>query len=927
MKYTPSQLEATQTLDENLQIVACAGSGKTQVVAQRIVNILKRSGPNAVDPKSIVAFTFTEKAAAELKSRVLSLCRQELGNINGLAEMYVGTIHSWCFSVLQEYKFGYQKYSVLDEIKLKLFVDRQYKKCGMTELLKLGSDVEAPLKRYVHTGLYLGILATIRESQLVVGSEHSEKLTKALSMYENTLRESGYLDFTMLMTDAVAEIKSGKEVYSHLKSTLKYLVVDEYQDVNPIQEALIRELSDMGCNLCVVGDDDQNIFQWRGSDIDYILNFQQRYGNVKRITLEDNFRSTDGIIGLSTDVIARNTNRLAKQMRVPDGGAHDGQVYERNDILLNEYDTEEEEMTFIVETIKKLHGQPFKDKNGYRKIEYSDFAILLRKWYKAEVVTEKLKAAGIPYITGGVAKLFESIEVVAALGIFEYLSNRIEADELSSRWVGVSAAIDVNRLARAISALDAKRPTPDTFYHDFSLQEILWQFMEDAGIVEEAFVGGTGVFDYAPEEIVFYNLGKFSQVINDFETINFKSSDSVYNLQAFLSFIEYAADGYYPEGWTENTHLTPKAVQVMTVYQAKGLEFPAVFVPGLNRNYFPASGVGGLNTWHFVDQTVVENAQRYRGGIEDERRLLYVACTRSQKYLFVSRAPENHPWYKKPSAFRNEIAGSEFVISAKDPQFGFPTGVVLVEQDNRSPVVLNFSVLKNFYECPYRFKLVSVFGFCYPLNIRMGYGQSLHNILMELHVRGQRGDELSPAVLEETIERHIHFPYASKKIMEEMGEKVSVVVAKYVEQNRDLFKDIEYVEKSIEIDLDDRVLVNGRMDLIVKRTTTGTQETTIIDFKSKEDVQSQSISMEQLSLYGLGYKELTGTNADFVQIYDLDANKGLRHSLSEAMLEETKNKIKGVATQIRANDFPRVHVKKTCNACMQRQVCSGARLK
>src|SRR5690606_1349019 len=135
-------------------------------------------------------------------------------------------------------------------------------------------------------------------------------------------------------------------------------------------------------------------------------------------------------------------------------------------------------------------------------------------------------------------------------------------------------------------------------------------------------------------EVVYYNLGMFSQIINDFETIHFKDKPT-FKLDRFLNFLQYSADGYYPEGWLNNSLKTPNAVQIMTVFQSKGLEFPVVFVPGLNKNYLPIKKPGGKQIWHYIDRQWIKDQERYEGGTEDERRLFYVAITRSQKYLFI----------------------------------------------------------------------------------------------------------------------------------------------------------------------------------------------------------------------------------------------------------------------------------------------------
>lgn len=196
LSYTPAQILAIHTLDKNLQIIACAGSGKTQVISQRIINLLKEKSD--VRPTNITAFTYTEKAAGELKSRILRLCRDQLGDILGLAEMYVGTIHSWCLKALQEHIYEYEKFSVLDEVTQKLFIDRNFSRIGMKEL-----DME----RYKDTGLFMALMTILRESELTNESAVPGKIKIALQQYEETLHNAAYFDFTAIMKKALSHLQ------------------------------------------------------------------------------------------------------------------------------------------------------------------------------------------------------------------------------------------------------------------------------------------------------------------------------------------------------------------------------------------------------------------------------------------------------------------------------------------------------------------------------------------------------------------------------------------------------------------------------------------------------------------------------------------------------------------------------------------------
>lgn len=926
--YTTEQQKAFNCLDDNLQIIACAGSGKTEVISKRVINLLKSE---RALPENIIAFTYTEKAAGELKNRIYTMAEAELGNIKGLADMYIGTIHGWCFKMLQENHFDYQKYEVLDEIRLKLFVDRNFKTIGMTDIHWIDNP-ENPMKMFVDTTKYIQLMNIIREAKLKPGKSLPNHIIEAKRKYEQTLMENGYLDFSMIMTKAKEHLSEKGAFYNKVVNKLKYLTVDEYQDINPIQEDIIKILFETGINICVVGDDDQNIFQWRGSDISYILNFEKDYGKTKKVEtakLIENFRSSRGIVDVAQKLITSNVNRLEKKMQ-----SQNQQSYERDNILFNAFNNEDEENEYIAKTISILRGKEFKDKNDgiSRGLDYSDFCILIRKWSKAEKIIETFDRKGIPYITGGVNKLFETNEVKASLGIFEFLNGNINEDDLQLLWKNVSdGQISKEKVRYAIDDLKTKKPIAnETFYYEFILQRIFWDFLDKAEIREETLSNNIDKHENTRAEIILYNLGKFSQVINDFESINFKTGNTPYFLFTFLNFVKHAAIDYYPEGWINSTYKTPNAVQIITVHQAKGLEFPVVFIPGMNKNYFPSKRMGGVSEWKFLDETIIEGAERYRGKDENnegERRLFYVAITRSKKYLFITRAPhQSNRLYQKPSEFLDEIRESQYIISSPNEHYTNLNTLKPTAQDATNNIELNFSILKDFFLCSYKFKLNSIYGFAAPLSPFMGFGQTIHNTLAEVHKRSYDGESINENDSEEIINRHENLPYAPPKAKADMEQSLRELVTKYIRDNKKDFKNIEFVEKSIQLNLGDGIFVSGKIDLIKKIDFEGNLETTIIEFKSKFQSQENEITKEQLYLYGLGHQELTGKKADFINIYVLDpddGSKGFNEKLDNEHLFFIQNKIRSVVDKIRSKNFNKVNKWDICKKCDQKSLCSG----
>ena len=923
MQYSIQQINAINTIDSDLQIIACAGSGKTQVISKRISNILKI--PNVL-PSNIVAFTYTEKAAVELKNRILKITDQDGIKRLGMSELFVGTIHSWCLKILQEYILEFQKYGVLDEVKLKLLLDRYYYSSSeYTERVTSGMK-ELGLKIYTETKIYMQLMTILRESEIDI-DKVPENIKQAKIQYETLLHNQCFFDFTMVLSELLNQLEKNPLLNIKLKEKIKYLVVDEYQDINPVQEKIINHLYSLGANVCVVGDDDQTIYQWRGSDLNNILNFEKRYSNVKVIKLEDNYRSSSAIVSTALKTIQHNQERKEKEMK-----ASGSLKYELGDVLYNTFQDTEKEINFIINQVQKLRGISFQDKDITRGLDYGDFCILVRAWSKAAEIKEKLERTNIPFVVTGVSELFKTTEVKAAKSIFDYLAGKVDSSILKDFWEAAGIQISEISFLRAKQKLDERKPRKNQFFDEFCIQDIFQEFMELCGITEDSI----SIQNVVPQnqfyfsEIKFYNLGQFSHVIDDFEIVNYNSAP-VSKLNNFLNFLEYAAKDYYPEGWLSNTFKTLNAVTIMTVHQAKGLEFPVVFIPGMNKNYFPTKGQGGASVWSkFKDEIplFVKNYERYKGdkdNYEDERRLFYVALTRSQKFLFISRAPvEGNKLYQKESLFCNEVSHSDYIYSDLNPSYSNRESSKPEPKKETTNIFLNFSLVKDYFECPYRFKLCSMYGFVSPLNMRLGHGKSIHNVLMDIHRRFLDGEEVFANQLNSLLDIHYFLPYANPDgiVFKDMLKSARESVEIYYRENKDSFKDIEFAEKDIEIFLGDGIIVNGRIDLVKKKNLDGSIETTIIDFKSVKDAQTVNISMDQLMLYAIGYKELTGEKADFLSIYNLDENRPHKQRLEENHLETTKNNIISAANHIRSNDFKKTNLESHCMTCKYNRVCS-----
>lgn len=910
MEFTKYQLEAITHRAGNLQLIACAGSGKTEVVARRVANLLKPSGGEALAPANIVAFTFTDKAAAELKERIVTRCREELGDIHGLAEMYVGTIHAFCLDLIKTEAPKYLKYEILNEVQQSLFIDRNSAKSGLTTSTDLAGK---SLKRYVDTGRYLAAVSILREADLNDRKLKDCSVVQGLETYRQLLDDKSYLDYSSILEAAVDVLTNDKGLRKRIAKRVRHVIVDEYQDVNPIQEAIVWLLHDLGATICVVGDDDQTIYQWRGSDVTNILEFAKRYPKVTQVRLEENFRSSEGVVETARAFIEQNHERLPKAMK-PTAA----QSYEPGDIVALGFDSPDAEAEYIADTIKALRGVAIRDDKQERGISWSDMAILLRSVdANGEPITHALERAGIPFIVEGMKNLFAAREAEAARQLFYFMDGRVDVDALEAAWEEARLGAPKASLKAAVRTAEKTRDQiakeDDTArFGYYSIQRQFLAFLDEAGIREEAIPDGRG-------EVVFYNLGKFSQLISDFETINYQSKPTE-KYRSFADFLHYRAEGTYPEGWQENQYANPDAVRIMTVHKAKGMQWPVVFVPALLKNRFPSKKQGGRSVWHLIPKEAVNGQERYGGTIEDERRLFYVAMTRAQKFLHLTWAPvPDNQLFQRVSEFWENVLASKWVKRR-------PTDCSKHKRLPPTPrlgvanVVLSFSDLKYFFECPYQFKLRILYGFNAPIHEALGYGKSLHDALAEVHARAIRGDITSDAEVPRLVEMHLHAPYAYPALRAKLEQAAHKVLRDYLQDNRPLFDKLEFSEKQIDINLGDGVSVIGRIDLVRRLDT---NETTIVDLKSTDRAQAEDVTETQLHIYALGYQELTGRNADYVEIYNLDERQRKPRSIDNDFMEDVKNHVRDAADALRNGSMPVKPAQKKCAACDYRGMCTA----
>ena len=626
MELTAEQLEAINEIEHNLQIIACAGSGKTEVIVRRIANILDKK--SETHPENIVAFTFTEKAADSMKNRI----RQTLSESGKeLTEgMYVGTIHGFCFHLLNKYSDHFKDFKVLDTVKSHLFVARYYNECGMSDL---------DLNPYsVNVKLFLECIDKLVDD-FSNNDRWEEMHRNVFDKYRACLYAHKYIDFALLIFEAIQQIKSNPIVKNYL-STIKYLIVDEYQDIDDLQEKLIQLFAKHGTNICVVGDDDQTIYQFRGSNADNMICFSDRYSDVSQIRIEKNFRCAASIVDVAAHVIGFNKNRIQKMMvsEVTNNGV--------SSVTAKRFDLQHDEYKAISEQITTLHA---------RGIPYSEVAILVRKGKYINPICLSLETNGIPYISDSAEHFFKGIYFKRFVNTLRTLVD-INKAKLYECWQGY---VDENHFNMGFRYLrqEARRGGNGRV---LPLSSLFKEFLNKIDFLN------VNVIDIKDRQEA---LEGFSTILDDYDEI-YQDSQFSYRITGLLKFLDTQAVDEYKYHNFKIKQIQEDSVQVMTIHKSKGLEFNTVFLPELEEGVFPVSNTGGRKYWHILGGIFEENRSKFIGNIEeDERKLFYVAITRAKQNLFLYYDLST----KNLSRFVKEAADSSFLdIDKADLHYKIP---------------------------------------------------------------------------------------------------------------------------------------------------------------------------------------------------------------------------------------------------------------
>jgi DNA helicase II / ATP-dependent DNA helicase PcrA len=902
-------LQAVRHRGGHLQIIAAAGSGKTEVVSQRVADLLAERVP----PDGIVAFTFTERAAKELSNRIARRVEERLGTaaLDQLNGLFVGTIHGYCFRFLQQRVPRYETYDVLDDNQLTAFLSREAKSLEVRQLDPAGRD-----RLFASIAAFLASVAVV-ENELLNPVTLPDPFGTVLRSYYDRLDRYRLLTYGQQVVRAVCELERS-ELAAEVHATLRHLIVDEYQDVNPAQERLIRLLVGSDTELCVVGDDHQAIYQWRGSDVSNIVRFTERYSGVTTFEITTNRRSRPAIIDAANRLSATILGGIDKTMlsaRPPASAGGPGVVLWRT---LNESD----EAGWIAGMIDQLAG---------KGVAYRDIAVLVRTRAAYPRLMEAFATFGIPVQPGGRSGLFDQPDAVVLGQTIAWLTDLDWRDTY-----GPPRAITDDNLLDAYQQIFALPAGIVRGLRRFLLEwkGIVPSEKRTANLVGELYelLKELDVRSWDLTDPLAVNrlgtLARFSSLLVDYESVRRRARPDPdtpgeqvggqdrgiwYYRNLGLHIINYAQGAY--EGFDGEAGYALDAVDLTTVHRAKGLEWPVVFVPSLTSGRFPSGKTGRQQEWLVPRDRFA--AERYEGSDADERRLFYVAMTRARDWLSISRHERVTKNAVGASPYYRELADLE--IAPEDVR---PSAVEPSSEGEDDPISITYSELALFLDCGMAFRLRNLVGFQPRLAPELGYGKAVHHVMRAVAEATQSsGTVPTPSEIDRILDNSFFLPTANKVAHRQLKDAARRLVANYVaEHTEDLYR-IWETERPFELHLDG-VIVAGRADVILDEEGGVPTALAIVDYKTSTvgDVHDHAL---QLQVYSdAGRRE--GLDVRGAYVHDLKAGRRDPVPVDPAAIVGAEQTVSEAAVRIRAREYT-AKPGARCRGCEVRTICKSAR--
>lgn len=840
--------------------MAGPGAGKTRVLVERVAYLIKKK---SVNPENILVITFTVKAAEELKARLSHCIGPEIKS------MQVSTIHSFCHDLLQNYSDFHDygaTFDVLDEEMQLMFIRSNFYKLGLKKLVKM-SQLQEVVHFFNQCSENCISPSSLGES-LQKNYPDNEKYQVFCQVYKNyldLLREEKKIDFPGLQQEVLKLLISHEDVLDSVRNQYQFILVDEYQDTNPIQDKFFELISQPDRNICVVGDEDQSIYAFRGADPKNFIKFRDKYRS-SYVTLDKNFRSTSNIVNLF-DQFMDGYHQIPKKIEPSRECGNDIIVLKSEDIY--------EEAKNVVQTIIEMKENKIIPHYGY-------VALLFRSVrYHGQEIIKELKKQGIPYKVRGQGSLLARDEIRTMLYMLSYVD---PPDYKFARWkswwnLSMFETEFMNLNPETISTLEKQEK-------EFDLSKLIKksQFKE-IGIKSNEDIKKLMGLNLLKEELSkekkdilslyykildisgylkwlisegstrsqekIYNLAKLSQIINKYESMNRnpKIKDFMWYLNLLPKNMEY----------DEETIETEDAVRLMTVHQAKGLEFPVVFVCSVIKNRFPGRKKPDRSLVPLPRELFLKYQNENVSSLSEddlildefemeERRLFYVAMTRAQDILVVSSADKINVKRVGYSPYVKEIEKIEKVRNRCDELKTCDE----YEINDEKLVSLSYSSIESYNACPFMYQMMYEYGFQYPPAYMQNYGAILHNSLHKIHLCMKQHEEVNGAVIRHIVNKCWVTLYNNEKKDLTQRRILERDLLNYYHDMKDYIREVKSTEEPFSIPRMN-MEIKGRTDLIIENSK---GETELIDFKARSRKGIEETNVEfQLKMYEYALKD------------------------------------------------------------------------
>ncbi len=963
-----AQKQAVEYTDGPLLIVAGAGTGKTTVITEKILYLIEEK---KVDPANILALTFTEKAAKEMEERVESM----LGL--GIYDMHISTFHAFCQEMLEEYGL---EVGLPNQFKLMTDTDawllmREY-------IYNFDLDYYRPLgnpTRHVHEMLkhfskckdelitpaqYLEYAENLKLDGDDVHTEERNKyieIANAYHKYNQLLLDNSALDFGDLIFYTIKLIQERPSVKKKFQDRFKYILVDEFQDVNWAQYVLTRLLSQQA-QLTVVGDDDQSIYAFRGASVSNILRFQEDFSNAKNIVLNENYRSGQEVLDIAyTSIQNNNPDRLEVKLQIDKKLQSLGAI-QKSEVQHVHAPTLDDEVKSVVQEIITL-------KQENPETVWDDFAILVRANSHAEPFIRGLQNAGIPYEFLAAVGLFKQPIVMDAINFFKVVDYHHDSP----------AMYRVLRMpCLQFSEEDMQKVTSTAKQKTLSYYEIIKRAAE-FHLSPEGIEVGNKIIGLIQETVQKARTEKPSKLLHHFfeesgcsKYLIQKESEGdstiihqVHHLQQFFEMLaryeENTPDAHL-KGFLEQYNYileagdegrmfqpsdTPDSVNIMTIHGSKGLEFKYVFIVNMVEDRFPTRRRG--EAIELPEDLINEKLPEGDYHLQEERRLFYVAMTRAKERLyFTSGKNYGGVREKKLSRFLTELGYSDEstqTSKVNDIQFVSPTILVEHKSSYQIPKTYSFSQIQTYEACPYRYKLANIIKIPTKSTASFSFGTSMHSTLQKFYQQVKDLNEHKQANLFDISSSVTEIPtgvkvpsfedlmklyeenfitdwYKDKHQREEYFKNGKDILKTFYKAHENNWRVPVALESSFKIQIGDYVL-KGRIDRIDKLIDNTLE---IIDYKtgkSKEKLTSDD--KQQLLIYQIvaetipAYKNLGEVSK--LTFYYLNDNIQTSFVGTDKELEKLRDKITSTLDHIKQGDFAPAPNPVICANCDYRDIC------